>query len=80
MNAQPDYEALREIMDELPPAGLRRLRAFAETDSEIVRLRNADDGGPGRRFLPFVGKFDSGRSDISERHHEIMLEKLRHSE
>ncbi|ASU85478.1 hypothetical protein CDO52_24145 [Nocardiopsis gilva YIM 90087] len=76
MNAEKDYEALRELMDRLPPAGLRRLRALAESDSEIAQLQDEGDEDAPKRFLPFIGKFDSGRSDISIRHHEIMLEEF----
>jgi hypothetical protein len=91
MTAAHDYEELHDLVDRLSPGQARRLLSLAKADpaladAEATRrpaLREdglvagtGPDGDAPQRFQSFVGIMDSGRSDLSERHEEIIRDGL----
>jgi len=79
MTAAPDYEDLHHLIDRLTPRQAERLRVLVATDPEL-----APAAGPGTeqeavQGLSIIGIWDSGRSDLSERHDEIIRERIKHS-
>jgi hypothetical protein len=81
MTAAHDYEDMHHLVDRLPPAGVRRLRLLAASDPELAPFVEGADPAPDedhvyRRHLSFIGLGASGRSDISERHDELLKEGL----
>ncbi len=68
-------------LDEETFEAVRRI-AFRDrvSISEVIRraLRQTLGGGPRRQRKPgFIGKGSSGRSDVSERHDEVLAEDFR---
>ncbi|MFI7443500.1 hypothetical protein [Nonomuraea indica] len=76
MTAAHDYEDMHHLVDRLPPAAVRRLRVLVEADPELAPYAHATDEPDQRRHLSFIGLGASGRSDISERHDELLREEL----
>ncbi|WP_204060528.1 hypothetical protein [Microbispora corallina] len=76
MTAAHDYEEMHHLVDRLPPAGVRRLRLLVEADPELARFVEEGEGEDASRRLSFIGLGASGRSDVSERHDEILREGL----
>ncbi|MCT9930461.1 hypothetical protein N5079_09555 [Planotetraspora sp. A-T 1434] len=76
MTAAHDYEEMHHLVDLLPPAGVRRLRLLVESDPELARFVDAAEDEIDGRDLSFIGLGSSGRSDVSERHDEILREGL----
>ncbi|MFI7450634.1 hypothetical protein ACIBQX_24280 [Nonomuraea sp. NPDC049714] len=76
MTVAHDYEDMHHLVDRLPPDGVRRLRVLVESDPELARFAEVSDSETGRRELSFIGLGASGRSDISERHDELLREGL----
>ena len=77
--AHDDDEDLHRLLDRLPPAQVRRLRALVEADPELARYASTEpDAVPpgGGALLGFLGSFESGRGDLGERHEEIIREGL----
>ncbi|MEW9530515.1 hypothetical protein [Microbispora sp. NPDC049125] len=76
MTAAHEYEDMHHLVDRLPPAGVRRLRVLVESDPELSRFAETPQTQSARRELSFIGLGASGRSDISERHDELLREGL----
>jgi hypothetical protein len=81
MTAAHDYEDMHHLVDRLSPAGIRRLRLLAASDPELAPF--VEGGEPSsaeddvhQRHLSFIGLGASGRSDVSERHDELLEEGL----
>ncbi|MFZ5849902.1 MAG: hypothetical protein ACOYY2_00715 [Actinomycetota bacterium] len=81
MTAAHDHEELHHLVDRLPPDQARRLRGLIEADPELARFAESDHdvAGEGQRPLSIVGIWESGRGDLSERHDEIIRERLKRS-
>jgi hypothetical protein len=78
VTAAHDHDDLQHLLDRLPPAQVRRLRALVESDPELSQYvepsGQTDEGGGRRRLLSLIGSMDSGRGDLAERHDEIIRE------
>ncbi|MDI3409140.1 hypothetical protein [Streptomyces cavernicola] len=81
MTAAEDYDHLRHVLDHLPPTKLRHLRLLVDADPEIApyaEAGGAEAGGaePPVQRLSFAGIGDSGRSDLSEHHRELIRDGI----
>jgi hypothetical protein len=81
MTAAHDYEDMHHLVDRLPPAGVRRLRLLVASDPELAPFVEGGEPPPvedhvHQRHLSFIGLGASGRSDVSERHDELLKEGL----
>jgi hypothetical protein len=79
MTAAHDYDDLHHLVDRLTPRQAERLRVLVAADPEL-----ASAAGPGRdqapaRRLSIIGIWESGRGDLSERHDEIIRERVKRS-
>lgn len=83
MTAAHDYDDLHHLVDRLPPDQARRLRVLVASDPELARFTEpegeADTKPAPRRQLSIIGIWASGRGDLSERHDEIIRERLKRS-
>jgi hypothetical protein len=81
MTATADYDELHHFVDRLPPQAARRLRALVETDPELAAFTAAESEQTAKspQRLSFIGIWDSGRGDLSERHDDIIRERLKRS-
>lgn len=73
------YEDMHHLVDRLSLAQVRRLRLLVESDPELsppVEAEQEEDIPVRRGLLSFIGSMESGRSDLSERHGEIIREGL----
>jgi hypothetical protein len=80
MAAAHDYEDLHGLVDRLTPDQARRLRVLVASDPDLARAAAQDDeatGPPSHRHLSIIGIWESGRGDLSERHDEIIRERLK---
>ncbi|MFF1381778.1 hypothetical protein [Streptomyces sp. NPDC058308] len=76
MTAAEDYDHLRHVLDALPPAKLRHLRVIVDTDPEIAPYVEEAAAEPSAGRFSFAGIGDSGRSDLSERHRELVQDGI----
>lgn len=77
--AHDDDEDLHRLLDRLPPAQVRRLRALVDADPELApyaRDEAVDPIDARGALLGFLGSIDSGRGDLGERHEQIIREEL----
>lgn len=80
MTAARDYEDLHDLVDRLTPGQARYLRVLVESDPELARIAQPDAGGErAPRRLSIVGIWVYGRGDLSERHDEVIRERLKRS-
>jgi len=80
MTAAHDYDDLHHLVDRLSPRQAERLRVLVTSDPELApaaqpEAEDADEAAEHRR-LSVIGMWDSGRSDLSERHDEIIRGRL----
>lgn len=80
VTAAHDYEDLHHLVDRLSPDQARHLRVLVDSDPELGgAVEPAQPVAPQpeqpRRFS-VTGIWDSGRGDLSERHDEIIRERL----
>jgi hypothetical protein len=77
MTAAHDYDDLHHLVDRLTPRQAERLRVLVASDPELSPVpQSEDERAPGRR-LSITGIWESGRGDLSERHDEIIRERLK---
>lgn len=81
MRTAHEYEDMHHLVDRLPPEGVRRLRLLVAEDPELAQFAedaesSIQDDKITYRSLSFIGLGASGRSDVSERHDELMKEEL----
>jgi hypothetical protein len=79
MTAAPDYEDLHHLVDRLTPRQAERLRVLVATDPELAPASKPENEQETGRRLSIIGIWDSGRDDLSERHHEITRERIKRS-
>lgn len=79
MTAAHDYDDLHHLVDRLTPDQAERLRALVATDPDLAPAAEPEDKQPARRRVSIIAIWDSGRSDLSERHDEIIRERLKRS-
>lgn len=81
MAAAHDYEDMHHLVDRLPLAGIRRLRLLVSSDPELAPFVEGGETPSAeihahQRHLSFIGLGESGRTDVSERHDELLKEEL----
>jgi len=81
VTAAHDHEELHHLVDRLSPDQARRLRGLIESDPELARFAESDHEAAGKEQHPLsiIGIWESGRGDLSERHDEIIRERLKRS-
>lgn len=78
MSAAHDHDDLHHLVDRLTERQAERLRLLVAADPELAPAAEpASDPAPQRR-LSITGIWESGRSDLSERHDEIIRRRLKH--
>lgn len=76
VTAARDYEDLHHLVDRLTPRQAARLRLLVSADPGLsAALQPGAEDEPARR-ISVIGIWDSGRGDLSERHDEIIRERL----
>ncbi len=79
MTAAHDYEDLHHLVDQLTPRQAERLRVLVATDPELAPATRPESEQAAARRLSIIGIWDSGRDDLSERHDEIIRERMKRS-
>ena len=77
MTAAQDFDDLHHLVDRLTPRQAARLRVLVASDPELAPAVEADDEHPGERRTSIIGIWQSGHGDLSERHDEIICERLK---
>ncbi len=77
MKAAHDYDDLRHLVDQLTPGQAERLRVLVASDPELTLTPGPADKQAARRRMSIIGIWESGRGDLSERHDEIIRERLK---
>jgi hypothetical protein len=76
MTAAYDYDDLHRLVDRLTSVQAERLRVIVAADPELAAAEPAGVR-PAKQRLSIVGIWDSGRGILSERHDEIIRERLK---
>ena len=79
MTAAHDYEDLHHLVDRLTPGQAERLRVLVAADPELAPATRPESEHLAARGLSIIGIGDSGRGDLSERHDEIIRERMKRS-
>ncbi len=78
VTAARDYEDLHDLVDRLSPRQAARLRLLITADPDLAPAgQQAASGGQAPVPVSVTGIWDSGRGDLSERHEEIIRERLK---
>lgn len=79
VTAAHDYDDLHHLVDRLSPRQAARLRVLVASDPDLAPAAHpeAGDDQSQERHLSVIGIWDSGRGDLSERHDEIIRERLK---
>lgn len=79
MTAAHDYDDLHHLVDRLSPRQAARLRVLVASDPDLAPAAHPEAGNdqPQERHLSVIGIWDSGHGDLSERHDEIIRERLK---
>jgi hypothetical protein len=81
VTAAHEYDDLHHLVDRLSPRQAERLRVLVASDPELASAAQSEAPGGGdqaaRRRLSVVGIWESGRSDLSERHDVIIRGRLK---
>jgi hypothetical protein len=70
---------LHRLVDRLPPAQVRHLRALVDADPELAPYVEEDEQrSPGLTpaLEAFLGGFSSGRDDVAENHEQLIGDGL----
>lgn len=77
MTAAHDHDDLHHLVDRLTPRQAARLRLLVAADPELAPVTELDNGQATIHPPSIIGIWESGRSDQSERHDEIIRERLK---
>jgi hypothetical protein len=81
VTAGHDYDDLHHLVDRLSPRQAERLRVLVASDPELASATQpaaGDEAQQARQHrLSVAGIWESGRSDLSERHDEIIRGRLK---
>jgi hypothetical protein len=77
MTAANDYDDLHHLVDRLTPGQAERLRVLVASDPELSPTAEPESERAPKRRLSIIGIWESGRGDLSERHDEIIRERLK---
>jgi hypothetical protein len=75
VTAAHDYEDLHRLVDRLTPRQAARLRLLVSADPELAD--EPSEGESAAQPVSIIGIWDSGRGDLSERHDEVIRERLK---
>jgi hypothetical protein len=64
------------LVNRLTPRQAARLRVLVASDPDLASASEPQEEEPAARRPSIIGMWDSGRSDLSERHDEIIRERL----
>ena len=78
VTAAHDHDDLHHLVDRLTPRQAARLRLLVAADPEFAPATEPGSGHAARR-PSIIGIWESGRGDLSERHDEIIRERLKRS-
>jgi tRNA A37 N6-isopentenylltransferase MiaA len=78
VTAAHDYDDLHHLVDRLTERQAERLRLLVAADPELATAAEPDNEQAPQRRLSITGIWESGRSDLSERHDEIIRGRLKH--
>jgi hypothetical protein len=79
VTAAHDCDDLHDLVDRLTPRRAEGLRVLEVADPELASAAGpGSDQGPARRWS-IIGIWESGRGDLSERHDEIIRERVKRS-
>jgi hypothetical protein len=67
------------LVDRLTPRQAARLRLLVAADPELAPGTEPDLSHEANRLPSIIGIWESGRGDLSERHDEIIRERLKRS-
>ena len=79
VTAARDYDDLHDLVDRLTPRQAERLRVLVSSDPDLASATQPQGEQHGRQRVSIIGIWESGRGDLSERHDEIIRERLKHS-
>jgi hypothetical protein len=79
VTAAHDCDDLHDLVNRLTPHQAARLRLLVASDPELAPVTEPASEPPAGRRPSIIGIWDSGRGDLSERHDEIIRERLKHS-
>ncbi len=74
-----DYDDLHDLVNRLTPRQAARLRLLVASDPQFAPVTDPGSEPPVGHRPSIIGIWDSGRGDLSERHDEIIRERLKHS-
>lgn len=77
MTSAHDYEELHHLVDRLSPTQARHLRLLVSDDPELHGAEHNSDETVPDSLMSLAGIWESGRTDVSERHDEYIRERLR---
>ena len=77
VTAAHDHDDLHHLVDRLTPHQAARLRLLVAADPEFAPVTEPGSGQARRPSI--IGIWESGRGDLSERHDEIIRERLKRS-
>jgi hypothetical protein len=79
VTAARDYDDLHDLVDRLTPRQAERLRVPVASDPDLASATQPQGEQQARRRVSIIGIWESGRGDLSERHDEIIRERLKRS-
>jgi hypothetical protein len=79
MTAAQDHDDLHDLVDRLTPRQAERLRVLVAADPELASAARPENDQAAARRLSIIGIWESGRGDLSERHDEIIRERVKRS-
>jgi hypothetical protein len=79
MTAAPDYEDLHHLVDRVAPRQAERLRVLVASDPELAPAARPESEQAAVQGLSIIGIWDSERGNLSERHDEIIRERMKRS-
>jgi hypothetical protein len=79
VTAARDHDDLHHLVDRLTPRQAARLRLLVASDPELAGATQAGHDQDKPAAPSIIGIWDSGHGDLSERHDEIIRERLKRS-
>ena len=77
VTAAHDYEDLHHLVDRLTPRQAERLRLLVASDPDLAPEAEPQEEEAPEGPVSIVGIWESGRDDLSERHDEIIRQRLK---
>lgn len=77
MTAARDFDDLHHLVDRLTPRQAARLLVLVASDPELAPAAQPGSEHGSQQRPSIIGIWQSGRSDLSERHDEIIRDRLK---